>query len=80
MTLPSELAMNIRIIKALTENKPCGALRHFSISSILKRLKKPNVITGKMFWRFLSVYYGANEALEVPLSSSHREFLLSSYL
>ncbi|KAI5170551.1 hypothetical protein NEFER03_0010 [Nematocida sp. LUAm3] len=80
MTLPSELAMNIRIIKALAENKPCGPLRHFAISSILKRLKKPNVITGKMFWRFLSVYYGANEPLEVPETSSYKDFLISAYL
>ncbi|KAI5187120.1 hypothetical protein NEHOM01_1946 [Nematocida homosporus] len=66
MTLPSELAMNIRIIKALGDARTVGPLRHFIISAILKRLKKPNVITGGMFWKFLGIYYGMNEELEVP--------------
>ncbi|KAI5181372.1 hypothetical protein NEOKW01_1566 [Nematocida sp. AWRm80] len=65
MTLPSEIAMNIRIIKALTETLPQGPLRHFVISYILKKLKKPNVITGDMFWRFLSQYYSVPEGLQV---------------
>ncbi|OAG31833.1 hypothetical protein NEDG_00308 [Nematocida displodere] len=81
MTLPSELAMNIRILKAFAESRPVGPPRHFVISSILKRLKKPNIITGEMFWKFLSLYYGAKEELEMPgPESEHAPFVLEAFL
>lgn len=81
MTLPSELAMNIRILKALADTRPEGPLRHFIISCILKKLKKPNIITGEMFWRFLSLYYEAAEGLEVPAHPERSaEFFLDEFL
>jgi len=58
--------MYIRIIKALGDSRPVGPSRHFTLSLILKKLKKPNVITGEMFWKFLSLYFNMPEGIEVP--------------
>lgn len=70
MTVPSEIAMNIRILKALGDLLPQGPARHFIVANTLKKMKKPNAITAEMLWRFLSVYYSVEEELAIPNSSS----------
>ncbi|KAI5191417.1 hypothetical protein NEMIN01_1493 [Nematocida minor] len=81
MTAPSEVAMNIRILKALGDILPEGPARHFIVANTLKKLKKPNAITGEMLWRFLSTYYSASESLTIPNSSSNYIcFTLDDYL
>jgi Chromatin modification-related protein EAF7 len=57
MALPSELAMNIRIIKALGSIRPIGVCRHFAMGLVLRKMKRPNVITSEMFWRFLQTHF-----------------------
>lgn len=76
MTLPSELAMNIRIVKALADTRPVGVARHFITSAILKRLKKPNVMTGAMFWQFLATYYRIPEELDTTHITEYTDFVL----
>ncbi|EHY65115.1 hypothetical protein NEAUS04_0245 [Nematocida ausubeli] len=71
MTVPSEVVMNIRILKALGNVFPEGPARHFIVANTLRKLKKPNAITGDMLWRFLSVYYFVSEELAIPNSSSN---------
>lgn len=73
MTLPSELAMNIRILKALGDVRPFGPCRHFYISMILRKLKRPNVITSEMLWRFLNLYFDAQEKAREPEGAPERE-------
>lgn len=81
MTVPSEVAMNIRILKALGDILPEGPARHFVVANTLKKLKKPNAITGEMVWRFLSAYYSISESLTIPNSSSNYIcFVLNDYL
>lgn len=69
MTFPSELAVNIRILKALGDVRPFGPCKHFYILLVLKKLKKPNIITPEMLWRFLSLYF--------DLEEKNKEFLRS---
>ncbi|KAH9385397.1 uncharacterized protein NEMAJ01_0293 [Nematocida major] len=81
MTVPSEIAMNIRILKALGEMLPDGPARHFIVACTLRKMKKPNVITGEMLWRFLSVYYFVSEELGIPNSSrNYTCFHLEDYM
>lgn len=80
MTLPSELAMNIRIIKALGDSTLEGPVKHFVISSILKKMKKPNIITGDMFWRFLSTYYNITGEISLPEAGEQRDFRLEEHV
>lgn len=64
--------MNIRILKSLGDARPQGPCRHFVIASILKRIKRPTVITGKAFWNFLSLYYGAKTGIQLPAADSEQ--------
>ncbi|KAI5191711.1 hypothetical protein NECID01_1592 [Nematocida sp. AWRm77] len=80
MTLPSELAMNIRIIKALGDLRFDGPMKHFTVSCILKKLKKPNIITGDMFWRFLSTYYDITDEIHLQSTEECKEFVLEEHM
>ncbi|EIJ88526.1 hypothetical protein NEPAR06_1552 [Nematocida parisii] len=81
MTVPSEVVMNIRILKALSDVFPEGPARHFIMASTLRKLKKPNAITGDMLWKFLSTHYSVSEELSIPNSSSNYIcFTLDDYL
>lgn len=45
--------IQIRILKALDDNKPFGLFRNFHMVKILRNLKRPNVITSVDIWNFL---------------------------
>lgn len=52
-----DVAIQIRILRALADIKPFGLFKHFYVLRILRNLKQPNVITAKHIWDFLNSEY-----------------------
>ncbi|RVD93324.1 hypothetical protein TUBRATIS_001430 [Tubulinosema ratisbonensis] len=50
-------SIQIRILKALDDNRPFGIFKHFTMVRILKNLKRPNVITSIDIWTYLTEKY-----------------------
>lgn len=53
----NETLIKIRILKALGDIKPYGALKHFYMVKVLRNLKRPNVISTGDIWKFLRSKY-----------------------
>lgn len=53
----NETLIKIRILKALGETKPYGALKHFYMIKISRSLKRPNIISTEDIWKFLESQY-----------------------
>lgn len=50
-------SIQIRILKALDDNRPFGIFKHFTMVRILRNLKRPNVITSVDIWHYLNEKY-----------------------
>ncbi|KCZ77290.1 hypothetical protein H311_01703 [Anncaliia algerae PRA109] len=50
-------SIQIRILKAMDDNRPFGIFKHFKMVRILKNLKRPNVITSVDIWTYLNEKY-----------------------
>lgn len=60
----SDPTIQIRILKALDDNRPFGLFRNFYMVKILKNLKRPNVITSVDIWSFLGENFDAERYSE----------------
>lgn len=70
-------AIQIRILKALDENKPFGLFKHFYMVRILRNLKRPNVITSVDIWNFLEENFDVsryNEEADREILKMARDF------
>lgn len=53
----NETLIKIRILRALADIKPYGALKHFYMIKISRNLKRPNIISTEDIWKFMKSKY-----------------------